>query len=74
VVVTPKDEGRPPKAAWPLITLVPAANPEPQEPGKRTGPVEITPIVVSDVRERPADRSETAPGRAVADGPASRAS
>jgi len=73
VVVTPKIEGRPPKTAWPLITLVPAT-PDVQEPGKRTEPTEIPTIVISDARERAADRSETAPNREIPETQSSRAS
>jgi hypothetical protein len=74
VVVTPKDEGRPPRTAWPLITLVPAAAPDMQGPDRHTGVAEIATIVVSDVRERQGDRNETAPSRSIAGEPSAKAS
>lgn len=74
VVVTPKDEGRPPKTSWPLITLVAAADPSLQEPGKRTGPAEVATIVVSDTRARPSDSVEAAPNRLLAEATSSKAS
>ena len=54
VVVTPQDEGRPPKTAWPLITFAPATSTGAQGAGS-------APIVVTNLGERPGSPPEASP-------------